>query len=225
MSSRDNTKTLKVWDLPTRLFHWSLLPLIVACWWTSGEDGNIDWHMRCGIAVLALLLFRLIWGVLGSTTARFSHFVVAPRAVIRYFADIRNNEPVPYIGHNPAGGWMVLALLGMVLLISTSGLFANDDIMSEGPLAHRVSESMSDLATAWHEKGFYALLAMVAMHLAAIAFYLLVKKENLVRPMLTGVKRFPQAGDVPQLRMRSTWLAMVISGGAAGAVWLLVTLA
>jgi cytochrome b len=222
MSSR--TDTIKIWDLPTRLFHWSLLGLVVACWWTAGEDGNIDWHMRCGYAVLALLLFRLVWGVLGSSTARFASFVASPRAVLGYFAGMRS-AAVPHIGHNPAGGWMVLALLATLLAITLCGLFANDDIMSEGPLAHHVSERFSDLATAWHEGGFYTLLALVGLHIAAIAFYLLVKKDNLVRPMLTGVRQLPQGVNVPELRMRSTGLALAILGGAAGAVWLLVRLA
>lgn len=215
---------LKIWDLPTRLFHWSLLLLVVACWWTAGEDGDIDWHMRCGYAVLALLLFRLVWGMLGSTTARFSSFIAPPRKVLEYLSNARKND-TPHIGHNPAGGWMVLALLAMLLAISVSGLFANDDIMSEGPLAHHLSEGMSDLATAWHEKGFYALLALVALHVGAIAFYLLVKKDNLVRPMLTGVRQFPQDCRLPRLRMRSVWLALVILSGAAGTVWLLTKFA
>lgn len=225
MTSDKNSAPLKVWDLPTRLFHWTLLALILACWWTSGEDGNIDWHMRCGMAVLALLLFRLVWGVLGSTTARFASFVAAPRTVLSYFAGMRDKSAPPHIGHNPAGGWMVLALLGMVLAITLCGLFANDDIMSEGPLAHLVSKEMSDVATAWHEKGFYTLIALVGLHVAAIAFYLLVKKENLVRPMLTGVKQFPRDMSVPPLQMSSGWLALAVLAGAAGVVWLLVTLA
>jgi cytochrome b len=183
----------------------------------------MDWHMRCGYAVLALLLFRLIWGVLGSTTARFSHFVTSPRAVIGYIADMRKNASVPHIGHNPAGGWMVLALLGMVLFISASGLFANDDMMSEGPLAHYVSKRFSDLATALHESSFYTLLALVAMHLAAIAFYLLVKKENLVRPMLTGIKHLPQGANAPALHTQNIWLALLILGCTSGAVWALAT--
>lgn len=220
----DDFYSFKIWDLPTRLFHWSLLALVIACWWTAGEDGDIDWHMRCGYAVLVLLLFRLVWGVLGSTTARFSSFVASPRAVVDYFSCTDKND-MPHIGHNPAGGWMVLALLAMLLAISLSGLFANDDIMSEGPLAHHVSEGMSDLATAWHEHGFHALLALVGIHVGAVAFYLLVKKDNLVRPMLTGVKRLPQVGIVPQLHMCSTWLALVILSGAAVTVWLLTKFA
>ncbi|MBU0620862.1 MAG: cytochrome b/b6 domain-containing protein [Gammaproteobacteria bacterium] len=224
MMKKDKPESLQVWDLPTRLFHWTLLGLVVACWWTATEDGDIDWHMRCGYAVLALLLFRLAWGVLGSTTARFASFVASPRLVFEYLANARKND-ITHIGHNPAGGWMVLVLLAMLLAISLTGLFANDDIMSEGPLAHRVSKGMSDLATAWHEHGFHALLALVALHVAAIVFYLVVKRDNLVRPMLTGVKHLPQAGNVPQLHMRSIWLALAIMGGAAGTVWLLTKFA
>ena len=225
MTSHSKTEALIVWDLPTRLFHWSLLLLIIACWWTSTENGDMDWHKRCGYAVLALLLFRLVWGVLGSTTARFAHFVTAPRTVLTYLAAMRKHEPVPHIGHNPAGGWMVLALLGMVLFISGSGLFANDDMMSEGPLAHHVSERFSDLATALHENGFYFLLALVGLHLTAIAFYLLVKKENLVLPMLTGIKHLPQGSNAPALHTQKVWLALLILGCTSGAVWALAMFA
>jgi cytochrome b len=225
MTSHDKTKSLNVWDLPTRLFHWSLLFLIIACWWTSTENGDMDWHMRCGYAVLALLLFRLVWGVLGSTTARFSHFVAAPRAVLEYFSSMRKNRTIHHVGHNPAGGWMVLALLGMVLFISGSGLFANDDMMSEGPLAHHVSERFSDLATALHENGFHFMLALVGAHLAAIAFYLLVKKENLVLPMLTGIKHLPQDSKTSALHTQKAWLALLILGCTSGAVWALAMFA
>ena len=221
MTTRKKTETLKVWDLPTRLFHWSLLLLIIACWWTSTENGDMDWHMRCGYAALSLLLFRLVWGLLGSTTARFSSFVTSPRAVLEYFSCMRKNQTIHHIGHNPAGGWMVLALLGMVLLITGSGLFANDDMMSEGPLAHHASERFSDLATALHESGFYFMLALVGMHLAAIAFYLLVKKENLVLPMLTGIKHLPQDSKIPALHTQTAWLALLILGCTSGTVWAL----
>ena len=224
MSPRIKTETLKVWDLPTRIFHWSLLTLIIACWWTSTENGNMDWHMRCGYAVLTLLLFRLVWGMIGSTTARFSDFVKTPRAVLAYLASMRKKEAVPHIGHNPAGGWMVLALLGMLLFISSSGLFANDDMLSEGPLAHHISENFSDLATALHENGFYLLLALVGMHLAAIAFYLLVKSENLVLPMFTGIKHLPPNSSAPALHTQKAWLALLTLGCTSGAVWALVML-
>lgn len=221
MTASEKTKELKVWDLPIRTFHWSLPVLIIACWWTSTESGDMNWHLRCGYAVLALLLFRLLWGVLGSTSARFSSFVASPRAVFAYISGMRRSTATHHIGHNPAGGWMVLALLGTLLLSAGSGLFANDDMMSSGPLAHYVSGHFSDLATALHENSFYFLLALVGLHLAAIVFYLLAKKENLLRPMLTGIKHLPQGADIPVLQMRSAWLALPILTGTAGAVWLL----
>lgn len=225
MSQNNKTIAVKVWDFPTRLFHWSLLLLVIACWWTSTEDGDMDWHMRCGYAVLALLLFRLMWGIWGSSSARFSDFVSSPRAVFAYFSTLKNAPSVSHLGHNPAGGWMVLALLGVSLLTALSGLFANDDMMSAGPLARHVSEHLSDTATTWHERLFYSLLALVMLHLAAIVFYLLVKKENLVRPMLTGLKYLPRDKPLPALQMRGIWLALLLLGVAATSVWILTKLA
>jgi len=217
----EKTISITVWDLPTRLFHWSLLLLIAACWWSSTEDGDIDWHLRCGYAVLALLLFRLGWGICGSTSARFASFVAAPRAVLAYLAGLRRHDNTPQVGHNPAGGWMVLALLGTVLAITATGLCANDDMMTEGPFAQLVGKELSDLLTGWHETGFYGLLALVGLHLAAILFYLLVKRENLVRPMLDGIKQLPAAIAPPQLRQASIRLALLVAAAAAGTAWLL----
>lgn len=225
MTNDDKLESHRVWDLPTRLFHWSLLLLVIACWWTAGEDGDIDWHMRCGYAVLALLLFRLVWGVLGSTTARFSSFITSPRAALEYLFGARRSDALHAIGHNPAGGWMVLVLLGTLLLVSITGLFANDDIMSEGPLAHYVSERYSDLSTSWHKSGFYFLLVLVGLHIAAIAFYLLVKKENLVQPMLTGLKHLPRGIKLPELHTQEAWLALLILGCTSAAVWLMARFA
>lgn len=182
----------------------------------------MDSHLRCGYAVLALLLFRIIWGVIGSSSARFSNFISSPAGVLDYFSRMRNREVIFHATHNPAGGWMVLALLGLMMLISTSGLFANDDISVEGPLAHLVSERISDLFTAIHAKGFYILLILVVLHLAAIVFYLLVKKENLVRPMLSGFKPLPQGLAAPEIRIGSLWLACLVFCAASGAVWLLI---
>ncbi len=223
MTSKTREVAVKIWDLPTRIFHWSLLLAIVACWQTASGDGNMDRHFLCGYIVLALLLFRLVWGVVGSTTSRFAHFLAAPRAVLAYLKNLRAPNAPPHAGHNPAGGWMVLLLLIALLVISITGLFANDDIMSEGPLAHFVSENLSDFATSWHERAFYALLALVGLHLGAILFYLLVKKENLVRPMLGGDKFFAQK-EMPELRIRNTWWALPVLCGAALLVWWLAGL-
>lgn len=218
MTSSD-TVTIKVWDLPIRLFHWSLLALVITCWWTSTEDGDMQIHLLCGYAVLALLLFRLIWGVAGSVSARFSHFVTTPRAVLVYLATLFEKDAPRHLGHNPAGGWMVLALLCMLAAITLTGLFANDDMMTEGAWAHWVGKQLSDLSTEIHEQAFYALMALVVLHLAAIIFYLVVKKENLVRPMITGNKILPAGSAFPTLHVRGAWLALLILAVVTLLVW------
>ncbi len=182
----------------------------------------MELHFLCGYAVLALLLFRLIWGVIGSSSARFTGFIASPRAVLNYLRRIKNKEVIHSIGHNPAGGWMVLALIGTVFFIVMSGLIANDDMMLEGPLARYAGKHLSDLATALHEQSFNVLLGLVALHVAAILVYLIFKKENLLRPMLTGTKQLPQEVFVPTIRLSSNWLALLIFCIATGAVWLLV---
>jgi cytochrome b len=225
MMQNPTTQAVKLWDLPTRLFHWSLLILIAVGWWSSTEDGDMALHFRCGYAVLALLLFRLSWGVMGSSSARFAGFIASPRAVLSYLVRIKNKDAVHHIGHNPAAGWMVLALIGTVFFIVVSGLLSNDDMMLEGPFANDVGKSISDLATAWHEQNFYGLLGLVAVHIAAILAYLFFKQENLLRPMLTGIKQLPQEVSVPTIHLRSSWLALLLFCIASVAVWLLLKMA
>lgn len=219
------TQAVKIWDLPTRLFHWSLLILIAVGWWSSTENGDMELHFRCGYAVLALLLFRLSWGVMGSSSARFAGFIASPRALLGYLARVKNKDVIHHIGHNPAGGWMVLALIGTVFFIVLTGLFANDDMMLEGPFANDVGKSISDLATSWHEQSFYGLLGLLALHIAAMLVYLFFKQENLLLPMLTGIKHLPQEVSVPTIHLRSSWLALLLFCIASVAVWLLVKMA
>ena len=185
----------------------------------------MDLHFYCGYAVLSLLLFRLAWGVIGSSSARFSNFLASPRAILRYLAGMKNKEFEHSIGHNPAGGWMVLALIVTVLFVVASGFIANDDMMMEGPLAHYVGKHISDLATALHEQIFDGLLVLVAIHVAAILMYLFFKKENLLRPMISGIKQLPREVLTPTIHLRSNWLALLIFCAASGSVWLLVKLA
>lgn len=187
-------ESVRVWDVPTRLFHWVLVGLLGGLWWT-GENGPMSTHMTLGYAVLALILWRLIYGLFGSTTARFSAFVRGPRAVVQYLRSAfgARKETAAYVlGHNPAGGWMVLLLLAVVLAQAVTGLFANDDIFSEGPLANKVSTATSDAMTGWHKGILFPLLqVLVALHVAAAFFYLFVKGENLIRAMVTGSKAAP----------------------------------
>jgi cytochrome b len=174
----------RVWDLPTRVFHWLLVVGIIAAV-ASGKIGGtlIGWHGRVGLFILGLLVFRIVWGFVGSPTARFSHFVRGPSAIRAYLRGEWRG-----VGHNPLGALAVLALLVLIATQIGTGLFANDDIVFQGPLADLVSKELSDEARAWHSLVFNALLGMVVLHLAAIAFYTRVKRESLLRPMITGWK-------------------------------------
>lgn len=209
----------RVWDLPTRLFHW-LLALLVALQYASGEFGwpSMEWHYRFGYATLALVAFRVLWGFAGSQTSRFSDFVRGPRAALGYAAALlRGGEP-HRAGHNPLGGWSVLALLASIALQAASGLFASDDISEDGPLVARASGALVSAMTRIHHWNRWALLALVVLHLCAIGAHAL-RGTNLVAPMLSGRAR--DAAERP-LRFAPTWLAGLLFALAASGVWALV---
>lgn len=181
-------QTVPVWDLPTRLFHWTLVALMIVQWLTAESDGAMKFHVWGGYAVLTLVLFRLMWGFVGSDTARFSHFVRGPGTALGYVKALLRGETPLYVGHNPMGGWSILALLTLLLIQAGTGLFANDDITFDGPLSSWVSKSMSNWLTTVHKVNFNLLLVVIAVHVSAVLFYLLVKRENLIHPMLSGRK-------------------------------------
>ena len=222
MSPQD--KPVKVWDAPVRLFHW-LLVLLIAFMIVSGKmKGDwMVWHMRAGYAILALVLFRILWGFAGSTYARFSTFLAGPSAAIAFVKKVFARAPAPYASHNPLGGWMVLVMLLALLFQVGTGLFANDDVLIEGPLASLVRKDLSDQLTSWHYWNVNLLLALVAAHVVAVGYHAVVMKENLIDAMFTGVKRMP--ADAPEdaaARFASPWLALVLLGLAALAVYLIV---
>ena len=191
-----HSSTVRVWDLPLRLFHWSLALLTVAAFLTSRGDDWSRWHNRIGLAIAVLLVFRLLWGIVGSVTARFASFVRAPRDVLAYLWRTPTQMPaVP--GHNPAGGWMVLLLLLVYLAQCLSGLYADDDINWHGPLATRAAADWIRAMVRLHEWNFRLILALLALHLGAIGFYQLVKKINLIGPMLHGMQRRAVAPHPP----------------------------
>ncbi len=207
-----------VWDLPTRLFHWAIV-LLVGFSWLSQELDWMDWHKLSGYAVLALLLFRLAWGFVGSDTARFGQFLANPRAALRHLSHLARREPDHEVGHNAAGGWMVLLLLLLLGVQVGTGLFANDDVLTEGPLAETVDKSTSDWLSHIHVVNFRLIEVAVAAHILAVLTYALLKRHDLVRPMLTGRKQLPATLPLP--RMASPWLALVLAVAAAAAVtWL-----
>jgi cytochrome b len=184
--------TVQVWDLPLRLFHW-LLALAVAASIVTGEIGGnlIDWHGRIGVFILGLLVFRIIWGFIGSTHARFASFFPTPAKVSAYLKGQWQG-----IGHNPLGALSVLALLGVLATLVGAGLFANDDIAFQGPLFTLVDKSLSDKLSGLHETAFNVLAVLLVLHIAAIIFYARVKKHNLVVPMLTGKVAVPRDREV-----------------------------
>lgn len=180
----------RVWDLPIRLFHWSLVISIVFAYVSGQIGGNlIDWHGRAGFLIVGLIVFRIVWGLIGSPTARFASFVRGPGAIRAYLRGEWRG-----IGHNPIGALSVLGLLALVAAQATTGLFTNDDIAYQGPLADLVGKDQSDRFHSLHAWLQNGLLALVVLHVGAIVFYLHVKKENLVKPMITGWKEVtPQA--------------------------------
>jgi cytochrome b len=219
---------VRVWDLPLRLFHWTLATLVIAAIVTVKIGGNaLQWHFYCGYAVLALLAFRLVWGVFGTRYARFSSFGCSPSAVIKHLRDLKNGHASSYLGHTPIGSLSVLVMLIVVLLQVTSGLFSNDDIDSEGPLVKFISKALSDRISWFHtEVNAWLIYALIGLHIAAVGFYYFKKNNDLVTPMLTGDKEW--AHTVADVRddVRDTWgrrsVALLIFGACMLGVYYLV---
>lgn len=189
MAGRDARRE-RIWDPALRLFHWSLAALVIANW-LLGKVGPTDMtlHFWLGYAILALLAFRLVWGLLGPGPARFAQFVRGPRAVFAYLRELPRPRPSHWPGHSPVGALAVLAMLGVLAMQATTGLFADpDDYINVGPLASHVDSATSRSALRWHHRGADLIFALVVLHIAVIAFYRLWKREDLVRPMITGWK-------------------------------------
>lgn len=221
MADRQGNLGVATWDLPVRVFHWALVLLVISQIVTASVGGNaMQFHAFGGYAILALVLFRVLWRFFGGTQARFRDFVRGPGAVFRYAKSMRRGPHSAHRGHNPLGGWSVLAMLGSLLVQATTGLFANDDVMMEGPLAKHVSDRASEIATAIHDVNAVVLLTLVAVHIAAVLFYLLARKENLITPMITGRKQSVTSDE--SARYGKPWLAAVLLGCSAAAVYFVI---
>ncbi|CAB3792624.1 hypothetical protein LMG28688_03564 [Paraburkholderia caffeinitolerans] len=205
-------RRVQVWDLAVRLFHW-LTVLLVAIAYISQRMNWLQLHVRAGETLLALVLFRLLWGCFGSETARFARFVATPAAAWRHLRHLARREPDVQVGHNAAGGWMVLLLLALLLVETLSGLYDYNDIADEGPLSEVVPAAVANAIAAIHAYGWDALAAAVVLHVCAIAVYALVKRHNLLGPMVTGAKRLPATVHAP--RRASFWLAALLMAAAA----------
>ena len=199
-----------VWDLPIRLFHWLLAALIGFSWW-SGKNDHVDWHIWSGIAILTLLVFRMFWGLVGSSTARFSSFVRGPASVLAYLRGEWRG-----IGHTPLGALSVVAMLLAISVQVGLGLVSEDeDGLYAGPLASLVSIDTSEAARDIHEQFLYVVLALIGLHLAAILFYRVVRKKRLIAPIIVG------RGDInpgTEPMRRGKWWAALLCLAAAFAV-------
>ena len=219
-ADQDRPRPVKVWDLPARLFHWTLVVLVIVSFVSGNIGGNMmTYHMWSGYGILVLLLFRFAWGFAGGYQSRFGAFVRGPGTVIGYIANFLKRNSKPYLGHNPLGGWSILAVLTALLVQTGTGLFANDDIFTEGPLYPLVSKDVSDWLTDIHLLNRYIVMGLVAIHIFAVFYHLFVKHENLIKPMITGVKQWHGPATATT---GSLWLAAVLAGLASGAVYFLV---
>jgi cytochrome b len=209
----DSSTAIRVWDWPVRLTHWLFVACITVSWW-SAEEHEMQWHRYSGYALLGLLIFRIYWGFAGSSSARFSQFLRGPGKVIAY---LRKREEHRDAGHNPLGGWSVLAMLSLMLAQVLIGLFVSDvDGLESGPLSHLVSFSTSRTLAEIHEIVFNVILTLAGLHIAAIVFYLLVKRDNLIVAMLTGHRRGVR---MSAMRPVPAWRVIPGIALATGVVW------
>ena len=214
-------KRVLVWDLPTRLFHWLLVITVGTSFLTGKIGGNLmRYHEWSGFVILALLLFRVAWGFVGSRESRFATFVRDPATVFLYAKSLLHRNSPQYLGHNPLGGWSIVAMLLALFIQAATGLFANDNIATEGPLYLWVSRETSDWLTGIHKLNQQIIIVLISVHLLAVLFHLFFKGENLVTPMITGIKEWDR--EVPEPARGRTWLAAVIAALVISSVYLLV---
>lgn len=211
-----------IWDLPLRIFHWALVGLIAFSYATA-ELGvaSMQWHIYSGFAILTLLAFRILWGFVGPRSARFARFVRPPSEILAYVRDLLRGREKRYLGHNPLGALSTLAFLLVIGFQVSTGLFADDDIFTQGPLASLVSSDTGDTLTGLHRSNFNIIVALIALHLLAVAFHSFVRREGLIRAMFTGRKKSageaentltPGAG--PQVRIALRGVAVLAASGA-----------
>jgi len=212
---RDSPRAIRVWDVPVRLFHW-LVAMLVAAAYVTWRLQWMAWHARVGDIMLALLLFRLVWGFVGSETARFSSFLASPGAAVQHLKYALLREPDRQIGHNPAGGWVVLLLLLLLLAETLTGLYVANDIADVGPLTELVPAGIANAIETSHRILWDVLLATIVLHVLAIAGYAAIKRQNLVRPMITGTKLLPPSFAPPRMA-NPTWAVLLMAGCAVAA--------
>lgn len=215
-----DAETARIWDLPTRIFHWLLAAAVIGLLVTGTIGGGaMVWHFRLGLLVMGLLLFRLLWGLVGGHWSRFVRFMYGPGALLRYLRGQSRPDEHHEVGHSPLGALSVFALLGLLAAQVGTGLVADDEIANVGPLNRFVSGATATSATAWHKDyGQVLLVVLVLLHVAAIVFYRIGKGRNLVRPMISGDKSVPAGTPATRDSAATRVLALVIASASAAVV-------
>ena len=207
LSARAGARRILLWDLPLRVFHWSLVAAVTAAV-VTGELGGpwMVWHGRAGLLIVGLLVFRIVWGVVGSATSRFAHFAPSPARLVTYLRGRWRG-----VGHNPLGALSVFALLGLLSLQVATGVFGNDDIAFAGPLNRFVDDTLGARLTGWHRLLAYGLFALLALHLLAIAFHVVVKRHRLIRPMISGELEVDAGTPLPRPARGGTRFGLLVA--------------
>ncbi|NQZ20668.1 MAG: cytochrome b/b6 domain-containing protein [Colwellia sp.] len=205
------SKPALVWDLPLRVFHWLFAGTVIASWYTSDQDHDlIELHIQLGYFALGLIIFRLLWGVVGTKHARFISFVPKPKQLHHYIKNLKQNRAPASIGHNPLGSLMVILMIMLISLQAISGLFINDDIYSSGPYNAIVTKDIEQVMAFLHHHVFDYMIGAIALHLLAIFYYVRIKKETLIVPMITGRKPAKHINDSDVIKHSKLWLAAFI---------------
>ena len=217
-------RVVRVWDLPTRLFHWALVVALIAQVITGKIGGAaMTWHFRIGYCIFALIVFRLVWGFVGGHWSRFASFIYGPARVLRYLRNRHAAGDLFHVGHNPLGSASVFAMLAILIVQVATGLIGDDEIANIGPLNRFVSTATGVAATAWHKgAGFGIILVLVVLHILAIVFYRVRKKQDLIGPMFSGDKRMPGAvpasADDRMSRVRALAIVLASAGLVAAVI-------
>lgn len=239
-TATESKRTVKVWDIWVRVFHWLLVLLIILSYLT-GEIGGFDFtmpgsdrfvsnmnvHIWSGVAILGLLIFRIVWGFFGSSTARFGSFLKPPAVIIDYVTSVLKGPVAFFAGHNPAGGAVVVIILLALTVQGFTGLFSQDEsfFATKGPLAFVVGDETSKEITVFHKNWWeYVIITLIVIHVAANLFYWLVKKQDLIIAMFTGRRRLPDGQAEPQVSFAATWLGAAIAIGSAILMWIVLNL-
>jgi len=210
-----------IWDLPLRIFHWSFAFIILASWYTAEQGADlVEIHMKLGFVALALLVFRVLWGIIGPKHARFSQFLPSPKKLLLYLRNSKSQKTTP--GHNPLGAMMVVLMILLISIQAISGLFINDDVFSSGPYYGSISNELEKTMRFLHHNTFDFMIAAIGIHLAAVAYYWRIKKQNLVLPMITGKKSTGQVEAIDAIPHSKIILACILAICCVGFVYWLV---